>query len=348
MAFTFYAVVLASAIGDPSPVNSQSDLAVIGAQASRLPRLIDSIQLRWTETGVGVSRNSAFYADGGKYRSDFSKAGQSGTPTGAEQKIGVLAYNGQMYQDLDADGRILARATKRTLQGNPYGALNPLVLPFVWVLRKGDPWTLESMRNNGVWEQRFTEAKLIGRDRVDGYDCLVVGFPHATNKDCVYKVYLAIELGYFPLQWQRFVEPGDLLTTNAIVTRFKRFTVKDQIASVPLVLEYEEFGKDNVSLPRKCTYRVAEDSLQVNQPISEDVFTISTLRAKRVVDVDDYNRSMQQTKQRAEEMTQERIDSSAHTRASRWRVFTALYVMMALILIVFLVVRRRVSRRAKS
>lgn len=195
-----------------------------------------------------------------------------------------VAFNGQQGQRLNRSTGVLK------VNGNPPRQSVPdiLVKPYSWLLTGQEvPKSLESLRRNDIWEEAFRTASVKEVRRYQNDDCVVImrPTPH-TMTPSYYLVYLSPRLGLYPIKYERFDEDTDKLCTKMEVTELLEESGDGGKYIFPLRVLCHESGADGVSYATSLEAVANRDSVIVNLPIDNQIFTISPDRVRTVVDVD--------------------------------------------------------------
>lgn len=244
----------------------------------------------------------------------------------------VAAYNGERYQHLNLDSATL-KLTDGIL---PSPAPDICIRPYSWLLAGQDaPPTLESLRNQALWERRFSDAAIEGTAVVREHECLRIRFhiPVGRLNNNVYVVYFAQSLGMYPIKYERLSGPKSQLSSSCDVISVHTSVQDGMACVVPTRLLYKETGADGASTPRSLEIVADAESLAVNAPIDDDVFTISQERARTLFDVQKQAEAFRQHLQPA-------ILDDEHHR-SVWRGVAATALVLILVLLAMAVLRYR-------
>lgn len=306
---------------------SDLSLGEIELAASKGPTQLRSVHCRFTDSGA-KGKEYELYFSGDKFRASIFQ----GT-----QPIFEAARNESLTQRFRSSSGILSVGRGDFLGRNPYGGLHPFAIPYLWLLADSDSWEITALRNSDLWAQRFKKARLGPSGEFNGHPCSIVEFDDPQRKGFVYRVYFAQDLDCYPIKWEGYVDSGAKLTSTAIVAKWARAADNDAI--VPIALSYEDKGLDGISLPCNSDIVVDEEGLAINTAIDDAVFTLSRARATTVVDVEDYQK-------RVEESLAARsgvpvTKSTQRATANWWIVLNIAIVLLIVIAIVYVSMRGR-------
>jgi len=190
------------------------------------------------------------------------------------------AFDGLRQQYLDANHRL---RLKKGAEGASYTNTTPQQYLFMWLRSGSDDLRWDSVQNKELWQRRFAEASYVGAIPKDGRTLEIVDFPQTVDgvQPCVYRVFFARDLEFTPIKYIRRVSATTETSTTMEVSDFKTFLSDSQELVLPLALNVTESGADGVSLKQRITISVSEQSLKVNEPLDESLFTITPALAKR-------------------------------------------------------------------
>jgi hypothetical protein len=233
----------------------------------------------------GQETDLRIYRSGAKYmmeRRDL-KPGVLGTRQ-LEPVDMATAFDGTQHQVLNVRDGVLKLVRHRPAPLAP----DICLFPYLWLVVGQDvPWGLESLRNQDVWQHCFSGAALQGMASVREYECQKVrlSVPVGRLKNNFFVVYFAPKLGMYPIRYKRFGGPKARLSTTCDVMSVRTYRQDGALCIVPTHVLYEETCADGVSTPMSFEILADAESIGVNMPIADDVFTISKDRAKLVLDV---------------------------------------------------------------
>ncbi len=262
---------------------SPADLNEIRTKAALMPRLLGSVEFRMRahesqRKGKASTHegdiSAVFYERGGMFRVELKHRSEK-----TESAI-TSAYNGDRYQVLFEHEKRLSLARSSRLP-NPYFTFNPLILPYAWLFRAGMTYTWSEVKNPKNWERSFEEGRYIGQSPEGGFSCEVVELP-AALRETRCRVYFARELGYYPLKVIGYFGGEESSMTR--VLRYRTMDVDGHRVVFPTLVVAEQRLDGEFF---RAEYRLEEDSIKLNHPIDEEVFTISPSRASIVVDLDE-------------------------------------------------------------
>jgi len=256
-----------------------------------------------------VQKGTLKYVEsGGKFRIEA----EAGAADSGAKDTEVSAFNGNRYQLLYKERKGLT-TKKSPLTLNPCRTSNPLTMVYTWLLNDDSIHLLSEVKNEKSWQEKFATARYVGQRKEGEFNAAVVEFPYTFGEvpesvgRAVVQVYFAEELGYYPvLVIAKSKDAGRFGEIR--VDKYKEFMIDGQKVIVPLEFtqkmsvptEDETSGKFSISL----------ESIKINNPIDEDLFTISPTLATVVEDAD-------VTQLEADKLSKERADRLR--RADDWR-----------------------------
>jgi hypothetical protein len=237
---------------------------------------------RFNSLGL-VSKFRYLKADGKYrvYREDSSSPVINGR-TYSLQK-GTWAYDSNRYQSLDDTGYL---KLSDHMQG--VGHTDPLLVAFAWLPNcQCIPSTHDNLMNESNWESQFLLCVSKGNSSFKGFNTLLLEFEQTcATTMCKFQVHFAVDLGFFPIKYERFVGSTGELTTVFEVQEIRTQKSATGIVAYPIKLFRKELGADGASLPMEETIHVDESTLLLNQPVDQQLFTLDESKVNFVHDVD--------------------------------------------------------------
>jgi len=261
---------------------------------------ISSLEFRLTTTqdyagegSVGqrtTSTETKFIHVGGKYLVEVTPMN-----TGAGAGVSVTrAYDGELYQTLASNGGkkqlIVSRARPERFH---YGNAHPLLTLEYYATGCGKENSIAGMKRAGGWSELAPSVSSISQSAIRGWDgvertgtVLRMRRPYncgeGSESEIEYSVVLDPDLGYLPSRWEATTSSGRWFDCHvADVAKIR--TASGEIA-FPLRLERTFYGADG-ELTGTMTLEVDKDSLRVNEPVDESVFTLPRI-GTYYIDVD--------------------------------------------------------------
>lgn len=277
-----------------APQSYSAELEDIRAKASLLPRALQSFDFSGEATISRASRapeisRMRIRQAGENLRSDCeSSHGISATQKPQVMKT-IAAFNGTRYQNFFEHASTLTFSSMNRFN-NPYWLPNPLVIPYLWLMDSDSGmmnWS--DLKNQDLWTKKFEQARYEGETADNNTDLEVVSMPYLGQKTGIRsRVYFSKKLGYYPVKVIGFDSTGKQVLTIE-VTKYKTFDSEDITIPFPLSIQTSESSPGLVT----SEWKIDERSIAINQPIDEDVFTLSPSMAKTV---DDYDKNIQDQK----------------------------------------------------
>lgn len=273
-------------------LSQAEELNDIRNKASLLPKLLQSYQFTaesnaTPEHGTPIRNRITFYQSGSNLRSECEKIGNRPSAHKNELSRVISAYNGSRYQNFFDDRKTLTFSNTCRFS-NPYWLPNPLIIPYLWLTDSmGMNWS--DLKNQDLWAKSFSEARYEGQSREGEFACEVVSMPYLDRKAGIrVKIYFAKELAYFPIKYVGESSAGKQVL-SVEVTKHKIIDSDGSRIVFPLAITM----KENVPQVTVDYCTIAEESIKVNQPIDDELFTLSPSMAKIV---DDYDKNIQNQK----------------------------------------------------
>ena len=298
----------------------------IRGKASLLPGAIQSYE--FTVESITRSGSKSLHKDkvtfrqsGSSLRADCEDLDRTSLPRKVPVSKVVAAYNGSRYQIFYDDIKTLTFSNNCRFP-NPYWLPNPLILPYLWMMYPGSMnWS--DLKNQEVWIKKFSAANYEGETTENSVTSEVVSMPYGSQDSGMrVKIYFAKTLGYYPLKCLGYGSDGKQLL-SVIVTKYKTIDCDGEKVVFPLVVTSTE---EDAHVTTIQEWRIEEGSIKVNQPIDEDVFTLSPAMAKFV---DDFDKNIQ---------NQKGVGTSGDSLPppSRWRAwFLGVNVVVVVLLVAF-------------
>jgi len=277
-----------------APVARAAETDEIRAQAMLHAMLVRSLAFAYDiEDSAGWKAHGEFWGDGTRYR--VNRNDERGMLVG-DKRIDPLtsssAYDDRRYQLLTPD-----QSRLRLQDGNAeanYSVGTPQTFLYMWLQEIGKPFRWDCVLSHALWEEKFREARYAGKDEDHDVELEVVEIPERlqVKAPCIYKVYFAPALGYLPVKYARRVEETGEVSSTMVVEKYKTFPVDGRTLAIPTRMKYAESGADGVSFKQSLAITVDEDSLKVNEPIEESLFTLTSPDPQWIYDVDHENRML--------------------------------------------------------
>ncbi|MCM8803095.1 MAG: hypothetical protein NC827_07290 [Candidatus Omnitrophica bacterium] len=222
-----------------------------------------------------------FILKGTKYRSEV--------PMGDGKGRYVSLYNGEKYQFLEIRNKSILFVSSNNLQSqNPYNGLNPLLVPFMFVFQKGDAINIETLQKPDIWLRLTKEAVTTQNTEKFGHKGINIIFYKKTDfrsgKEENYEVFFAEDLNYFPIYWKG-TDHLTMTFTETKVLETKIFEKESGSIVIPIRIEVKAYF-ENGKLAQTSNVEIDINTLKINQPVRDEVFTIPISQVDRVYDAD--------------------------------------------------------------
>jgi hypothetical protein len=192
-----------------------------------------------------------------------------------------LAFDGELYQRLPEDRRYLIVTAE--IPKIPYVALQPVLLPYLFVPRRDRRLELETYQSEESWEEITTKATSGEPREIDGHACQVVKFstPGGIGGELQWEICAAGDLDYFPIQQANQGRIGDRRYDSTFSVK-KFVELKSSLGRVVFPLETEVISLNGKGEKiQNTTTKVYETSIKVNQPIDKETFWLKRLKPMR-------------------------------------------------------------------
>lgn len=220
-------------------------------------------------------------------------------PTEAAEHA-LYAYNGEKFQTFFPDTGPRELSVRSEIGKRPFmaGSIPAVALPFAFVspyeMTRVPIKALTVLSDNTVWETARQRARLVGSENRNGVDCAVVELrvERASSPDspAIFLVSFSIEQNYYPIYW----EESRILSSAKDYVRTRSVEVQElhpvqletgQTVHFPLKLREVVYASGHENWIYET--RITPDSLSINQPVLDSLFTLSPLQAKVYIDEDD-------------------------------------------------------------
>ncbi len=274
---SIFGLVLVSFVPSPSLLGagtSVRDVVKIGLQNPMLIRSYEFVAIE--ESGVSGSppmrQKSKFVQTGSLYRSDLYESDVAADP------FAIMAFNGERYQNFDDKLKALSYTRKNRFP-NPYGAMNPMVIPYVWLFETPSA-TWPDITSPDVWTDRLQDAAILPETTLHGTEVVGVLFAVSRPAKLTYRVWFSKNQGFLPIRFEGLQESK--VQFEVSVSDCRSFEQEGQTIWFPMNIRTQT--DDMVT-----QYIVDPQSLKLNPKLDEEQFTLSPSMATFV---DDYDRNM--------------------------------------------------------
>jgi hypothetical protein len=306
------------------------------SHAQEFAQRIRSFEFRMTEeSSLGRCSESEFVALGSQFRgkrvdssADRYASGKTGRPVSE-----LFAFNNLQEQivTLNPIGERTSGPPTMFLadggmqENRGYKITVPLLHMYSWLRERGEPNRWDVLIADKNWERAARSATYIGQRYLLGQLTHGLSFPQhgSVPNHCVYEVWFAPNLGYAPIKYERKLLSTGEESTVATVETWKVVNLDGEPFAFPTKLVHSENGKDGRSLAKKFTLLIDVDSLKVNEPVDQSVFTIVPEASWVVYDTSKLNR----TSDHAAEL--DRTPATFSPPESKWRSGTWIVLALA-------------------
>ena len=271
MALSSRASVSASTI-DPRAQN-------VLIQSSRPLNAIRTIEFRAESVGTvnqpggGKGQLSCayfFHSNGNLYRDD--EFDPNGRPSDS------YSFNGTIYQFFSNEFSAFRESNQWMGTRNQTSFLDPISEAYSWVYPTNARRTWETLRSRESWDDVVNRSIYIGEKSVDGRKVVTLEVQRRgeSGQDFVFTVDFDKDHSCVPIAKTTYLLPSRKLTGTTRVNRFADVDAGDAgRIRVPIDVSLKWAVGD-------VTHRMVEATLQINQPIDADVFTIPRSRANNI------------------------------------------------------------------
>lgn len=189
-----------------------------------------------------------------------------------------LAFDGELYQRMDG-GRMLLTVNAE-IPKIPYGALQPILLPYLFVPRGDARLELEMFQREESWKEIISKATLGEPREIAGHACQVVKFSTTGGhrSEIHWEICAAGNLDYFPIQQSNYHGAGDRRTESMLsVKKFADLKTPRGRVIIPLEIEVVSLNAKLEKIQTTVT-KVHETSIKINESIAKETFWLQRHR----------------------------------------------------------------------
>lgn len=194
----------------------------------------------------------------------------------------ISLYDGQKYQLFEPTTGILSEASGAILPTGIMG-LNPLLVPYLFLMPSAQVFEWSCLQDAALWRSQFPQGRWVEEAKEGNHTGAWVDFPCSQEPGATWRVFFAKELDYFPLKIRllhshkpertAFVEVRDTILKE---NKGQRIVLPSQ--SVLYISDKNSNNINNITV----IVEVDPDSLQINIPLSDQLFHIPETAAQRV------------------------------------------------------------------
>jgi peroxiredoxin len=228
-------------------------------------------------------------------------------PSGRDFTAMASAYNGDYYQKLmDEKGKMTVYRTKKEdNSAQPYLSPHPLTIQYQFAFMPDAPRTIGTLKKSETWErlaERITEIQPSTRNGQHGFT-VDIEIPESKK---IYQVFVG-EKTFWPRHWslidrfqdnknKMYEEVGemDVNTVTSVGEKDTALMFPSQI-----ILQDTRNGR----LVTQALINTVPESLKINEPVPDDIFTIAPPNAT-LIDVDEQERRFQEKRNSSKETAQ--------------------------------------------
>jgi hypothetical protein len=242
----------------------------------------------------------------------------------------ILAYDGKTYQTLlgNPGDKHLVLGHK-PIMSYATGALDPFVVPYLWLFRKGDLFYFESMRNPVIWGNRFKDASLLSGDVQYGdlsLNCVLFQV-HKAKPKRTFDIWFAKDLGYLPVHWIARLDDGKVVGEYITTKATSKPLEGGGVVGIPIKSTYTSGGAAGDANAKVYEISVLPSSVKINHVVDETIFRISPLLASEVVDVERHEKAVAESAA----ASKERLTGKSRTGATKWMLVLNILIVATLV-----------------
>lgn len=197
----------------------------------------------------------------------------------------VYAFNGEIYQDSSIRARSMAISGKplnHNLMSGP--CWTPIEECYRWLRIAEIDFSWATVVDPATWKKLRPDTA-IALEQCAGEDC--VGLTFHRDNGVSYCVWFGINQDYFPLGWDLIDRSGERVV-RCTVDKFQKVMHQGKPIWLPLKLTYRQVAHPPIPA-RELRYEILPETLKVNQPIDDRIFTLSHEGMDNVI-FSDYNK----------------------------------------------------------
>jgi hypothetical protein len=265
-----------------------SDGTEVLAKAQEIAQRITAFEFRMqSEHSDGRRSNYEFVAKASRFRGSrvdvvAGKNPLGGPPVSANL---VFAFNDAQEQCLeeidfsDVGGerrKMLTLTDGAAHEDAGYKCEFPLMKVYRWLRGPAEPSRWDVLVSDDHWERVRKQAVYLGIREVAGMQTHGIRVPQVSSvvKNAAFEVWLAPELGYVPLMYERKLIASGEVASVVKVESWKMVDLDGESFGFPTCISFSQNDLDGRS--RALSYKevIEPETLKVNQPVDESLFTI--------------------------------------------------------------------------
>ncbi len=258
-----------SAAGEDS--TRPKSIAELLNRVFRTANSLQSQSYRVVQTdSLGRVSELRYVRDGARFRID--RHDLSGNVIGQESLDPMrfsVSFDGEGFQHVaHANKKLVRSSSRRTM-----GANDPFLTCYKWLTASRCHKTAWSaLSSQAQWSECFEVALLVSQD--DQH--MVVDFPHVCiGKGFVFRVHFSVAHQFFPERVQYLNTESKRVGSEPVARDFVEYESNGSTYSFPSYVEFEQFGEEGESLSIRSQYEIQRESIELNQPVTDDVFDLA-------------------------------------------------------------------------
>ncbi|HNQ35095.1 MAG TPA: hypothetical protein PKN80_03420 [bacterium] len=224
-----------------------------------------------------------FISNGSKYRSEVTSI----DPIKRLKKTFITTYNGEDYRILEIGEKSILYLKKSWNTDNPYNGTITILTPFQFAFQKGDIGTIETLKKTEIWQRLANKAIEVKSFQKLGYKGINITFKVSdfnNAKERIYEVFFAEDLDYYPIFW-RTIDPTTKRCDEISVLEMRIYNIDNDRIFIPIRITGEE-KFNNGGIAQTGSEEINPQTVKINQPVNNGIFTLSVFQANAVHDSD--------------------------------------------------------------
>lgn len=213
----------------------------------------------------------------------------------------VWAFDGKNYQSQSRERKLL----KITTTGSGVGSADPVLEPYRWIaaIQCVAPSRADFLKIS-YWEAAFANAVVVGESKVDSKPCVEVEFSQrCSGPACYFRVHFHTDGSFYPIKYERRVASSHKLATESIVHEWQIVDGGTQRVRMPLRISRMTTDADQISRVGTVETVLHRESIEVNQPLADGVFTLEKAPDQLVYDVQEQEESYARSREIRDSLT---------------------------------------------
>lgn len=185
------------------------------------------------------------------------------------------AFNGSDYQTYSDRMLIVSKSPPHT---NPYLGWTVLTAPFCFAFGDADELSINALRNPELWARRLKELVSVSKAAMLGHEGTLLEFASPDDPEKAIEAFFAKDLGQLPiyvkLTFKDTISEMTVLDSTTVSTNGLSLVIPTRVSA-------KDYSLDK-AYEQECVLEANTKTLQVNQPVSQDQFTLPHTNVKAI------------------------------------------------------------------